>query len=125
MKPTITINENDNLLSLREIKPKKITRATIKSFIKKNRDNLYIKTESSFNGMTDGVDPCHDQSITKAGNTDKNNKYNLGIPGAWFVGSSRDYFNAAEIGPFKGYEIYNCCGQFYLLTKTGVLWNLI
>ena len=100
-------------------KSKKITRATIKSFIRKNKDNLYIKTQSSFNGMTDGVDPCYDQSITKAGKTEKNNKYNLGIPGAWFVGSSRDRFYPAEIGQFKGYEVYNSCGQFYLLIKGG------
>ena len=121
MKATITINKDDNLLSLREIKPKKITRSTIKSFIRKNKDNLYIKTQSSFNGMTDGVDPCHDQTISKASYTDKNNQYNLGVAGAWFVGSSRDYFNYSEIGPFKGYEIYNCCGKFYLLTKGGIL----
>tara|TARA_R110000822_G_scaffold308177_1_gene435888 strand:+ start:164 stop:529 length:366 start_codon:yes stop_codon:yes gene_type:complete len=121
MKATITINEDDNLLSLREIKPKKITLATIKSFIKKNKDNLYIKTESSFNGMTDGVDSCYDQSISKATYTDENNKYNLGIPGAWFVGSSRNSFYYSEIGPFKGYEVYNCCGKFYLLTKEGIL----
>jgi len=100
-------------------KSKKITRATIKSFIKKNRDNLYIKNQSSFNGMTDGVDPCHDQSISKAGSTDKNNQYNLGIPGAWFVGSSRDSFYYSEIGSFKGYEVYNCVGTFYLLIKGG------
>jgi hypothetical protein len=96
---------------------KKITLATIKSFIRKNRDNLYIKNKSSFNGMTDGVDDCYDQSISKAGITEKNNKYNLGIPGAWFVGSSRDSFYIAEFGPYTGYEVYNCCGCFYLLTK--------
>jgi len=33
----------------------KITRTTLKSFIKKNSDNLFVKVESSFDGMTDCV----------------------------------------------------------------------
>ena len=37
---------------------KKITRTTIKSFIKKNFDDLYISTRSRFNGMIDCVDRC-------------------------------------------------------------------
>lgn len=31
----------------------KITRSTIKSFIKNNFNNLYIKTKSRFDGMSD------------------------------------------------------------------------
>jgi len=36
---------------------KKITRATLKSFIKKNKCQLYVKVVSSFDGMTDCVQP--------------------------------------------------------------------
>ena len=43
----------------------KITKATIKSFIKKNFDDLYISTRSRFNGMIDCVDACQDQSFRK------------------------------------------------------------
>ena len=44
---------------------KKITRTTIKSFIKKNFDDLYISTRTRFNGMIDCVDACADQSFHK------------------------------------------------------------
>lgn len=40
---------------------KKITRATIKSFVKKNKDQLYISNKSDFDGMVDGVTECHNQ----------------------------------------------------------------
>ena len=92
---------------------KKITRATIKSFINKNE--IYLKTKSKFDGMTDGCESCYDQSINKAERVEPT-KYNLGIKGAWFVGSSRDYFNAYEENGYTGYEVYNSCGTFYLLT---------
>jgi hypothetical protein len=38
----------------------KFTRASLKSWIKKNKDNLYIKKTSSFNGMIDCVDSVED-----------------------------------------------------------------
>ena len=44
---------------------KKITRTTIKSFIKKNFDDLYISSRSRFNGMIECVDKCHDQEFYK------------------------------------------------------------
>ena len=34
----------------------KITKATVKSFIKKNIDDMYINVRSSFDGMTDGLE---------------------------------------------------------------------
>ena len=92
---------------------KKITKATIKSFINKNE--IYLKRLSKFDGMTDGCEPYYDQSINKAERVEPT-KYNLGIKGAWFVGSSRNYFNAYEENGYTGYEVYNSCGTFYLLT---------
>ena len=92
---------------------KRITKATIKSFINKNE--IYLKKHMEFDGMTDGCEPCYDRSITKAEKVEPT-MHNLGIKGAHFVGSSRDYFNAYEEGDFTGYEVYNCCGTFYLLT---------
>lgn len=90
----------------------KITRTTIKSFIKKNFDNLYIKTKTSFDGMTDCVEAVQDDfhKIIK----EDYNEYTLGIVGAWFVGQSRDYFREYNDGNFKGYEVSNCCGRFIL-----------
>lgn len=38
----------------------KITRSTIKSFIKNNFNNLYIKTKSRFDGMSDCLESVDD-----------------------------------------------------------------
>jgi hypothetical protein len=95
----------------------KITRATIKSFI--NNNEIFIKTKTRFSGYTDCAESCENQSIKKAKILNKDNhnyKYNLGIDGAWFVGGSRDYFEPIQDVHFYGYEVYNSCGTFYLLT---------
>lgn len=99
----------------------KVTRATLKSFIKKNLGNLYIKVNSKFNGMVDCVMPLDDSEyrvakislndfVAPPANT-------LGIDGAWFVGGSRDYFTKIENESFEGYEVYNCVGSFELVVK--------
>lgn len=92
---------------------KKITLATIKSFINKNRNNLFINVQSSFNGMTDGVDPV-DGGFESARATDHVVNNTLGIVGAWFVKRSNDYFTAYDDGKFVGYEVYNSCGTFVI-----------
>jgi len=70
--------------------------------------------------MTDCVENTESSSIKLAERVtegSRNYKYNLGIEGAWFVGSSRDYFEAYEVDDYKGYRVYNCCGSFVLLAK--------
>jgi len=96
---------------------KKATMATIKSFVKKNRQALLIDTESSFDGMQDGVRACEDRGFTPAleGPHPENT---LGIQGAWFVGSSRDYLTPFCKDGLEGYRVYNCCGSFSLAIKT-------
>ena len=70
----------------------KITRATLKSFIRKNKDNLFIHCKRTFNGMTDGVDYIKDSRFREIKETEDMNDMTLGIEGVWCVGSSRDYF---------------------------------
>ena len=94
----------------------KVTLRTIKSFINKNRDNLYIMNKSDFNSMVDCVMPSDDQLFRKAEQVDGHANH-LGIKGAWFVGRSADYFSEYNANGFKGYEVYNCCGSFVLATK--------
>ena len=98
---------------------KKITRTPIKSFIKKNFDDLYISTRPRFNGMIDCVDACADQSFHKVERDERERFHDtsLGIKNAYFVGSSRDYFQPYDLDGFKGYEIYNCVGSFILAVK--------
>ena len=92
---------------------KRITRATFKAFITRNRANLMIRTESSFDGMTDCVErtgarefrPVEDARSGCENNT-------LGIQGVWLVGSSRDWFSAFNADGLTGIHVSNCCGSF-------------
>jgi hypothetical protein len=90
-----------------ELKNKKITLATFKSFIKKS-PKLYVEHKSSFDGMTDCVQrvdrPIKEVSKEKA----------IGMDGVYLVGGSRDRFNYMENDKFVGIEAYNCCGSAIL-----------
>ena len=91
---------------------KKITRATVKSFAKKNRDNdVYINIERNFDGMTDCVQSYTD-GFVKVDLDEKHLFENtLGYAGLWLVGSSRDRFLKYEDEIFEGYSVSNCCGK--------------
>jgi hypothetical protein len=94
---------------------KKITLATVKSFIRKNSGSLSINVCSAFDGMLDGCTSQHAGFVTAQPET-KNVDMTMGIKGAWFVGSSRDYFTAFENDTLVGYEVYNSCGRFIIAT---------
>lgn len=97
----------------------KITKATFKSFVNKNKDRLFIKTLSSFDGMTDCVTEVKD-NFSPAIASDhalKQPAYTLGLHGIWLVGQGRDYFEPYEAEGFKGYEVYNSCGSFIVAVK--------
>jgi len=98
---------------------KKITLATIKSFIRKNKSNLFLNVKSSFDGMTDCIE-FRNYGFNPIKNTEwaqNNHKHTMGIQGAWFVGQSRDYFSEYSKNGFFGYEVSNCCGSFVLAVK--------
>lgn len=97
---------------------KKITKATIKSFIKKNASNLYSLNISSFDGMFDGLVFNKNKEFRKVTfQKDINEEHTFGIEDAWFVGMSRDYFTDFENDSFVGYKVFNSCGSFYLAIK--------
>lgn len=96
---------------------KKITLASVKSFVKKNANKLYIDVRSSFSGYTDGIESVNSGFTLAEIKPNVNYNYNLGIDGAWFVGSSRDYFQAWENETMAGIKVYNSCGSFILATK--------
>ena len=96
------------------MKPKKTTLATLKSFIRKNREALYISVKSQFDGMYDSVMPVenkgfHPAQTAGAGMIDRT----LGISGAW-VCTSGNYITPYDNGSFQGYSVWNCCGEFVL-----------
>lgn len=99
-------------------KDKRITLATLKSFIKKNADKIYIKELSKFNGMIDCVSNVVDDfkhTIFDA----TNHKSTLGYNGIWLVGRSDDRFTAFENSQYIGIEVYNCCGNFIVAIQKG------
>ena len=99
---------------------KKTTLATIKSFVRKNKDNLFIQVESSFSGMTDMVERKDNPTFhaVDAAEVDFDDKHTLGISGFWLVNQSRDSFAPFDDGEFIGYEVYNCCGSTVIAVKT-------
>ena len=107
---------------------KKATRATFKSFVKKNRSELLIKCESHFNGMTDCVEQIKDEftpavdvgmgySHPDGEEYDRTSKNNLGIQGVYLVLGGRDYIDRFETDTLIGLSVYNCCGSFSVAIK--------
>ena len=93
---------------------KKITKATLKSFINKNRKALYINVKSEFDGMTDGCEDRHD-GFKETVKSAYPNEHNLGIVGVWMV--HKNYFYPYNDGTFEGIEYSNCCGRAILAVK--------
>jgi hypothetical protein len=89
---------------------KKITLATVKEFIKKNETALFVKKESSFDGMSDMVEFDKAAEFKAARKTENHIQCTLGIDGVWVVGGSRNWFKKFENENFIGIEINNCCG---------------
>ena len=79
-------------------------------------NDLYLKVESDFDGMTDCVQQIN-SPFTKAEVTERSNENTLGVNGIWVVGQSRDGFRKYEDENYKGYNVYNCCGSFIIANK--------
>jgi hypothetical protein len=94
----------------------KITKATIKKFIRENEGKIFINVKSSFSGMTDCIESV-DDDFSPALKTEQHNEYNLGIMGNWVVNSGRNWFGVYEDEEFKGFEISNCCGRQILAVR--------
>ena len=96
----------------------KPTLATVKRFIKKNFDALFINVKSEFDGMYDGCQTRNAGFQPVQKDNDKvTNDATLGIKGAWFVRSSRDYITPYNEPGFIGFSISNSCGRFILAIK--------
>ena len=95
---------------------KKITTATLKSFVRKNSDQLFINVKSSFDGQVDGCEPCHG-GFKAAVKSEIQEKHTLGFKGIWLVSGSRDYFKAYSENGFEGIEVSNCCGHFIVAVR--------
>lgn len=98
------------------MKTSKITLRTLKSFINKNRGDLYINCKSHFDGMVDCVMPIENAEFTKATATERNLDHTIGISGAWFVLGGSDFYTYYSDGVYTGYEVSNCTGHFIIAT---------
>ena len=95
---------------------KKITLAGLKSFIRKNKDNLYIKVKSDFDGMIDGImEVDMDWKKVEVEKIDFADKNTMGICGAWLVGGSRDRIQITDDGEII--TVGNCCGSWEICRK--------
>ncbi len=96
----------------------KPTRATLKAFIRKNREALHIRVQSSFNSSTDGVEHDRDAGFKPAQDSEWGYTENtLGIAGIWLVGGGRDYIQTYSEGGWFGYSVSNCCGSWTVAVK--------
>lgn len=92
---------------------KKITRATFKAFVRKNRGKLLAKVISDFDGMTDYVEYLEDAEYAPARKAViDSEEHNLGFSAIWLVGHSRDRFKLIDNEKYFGYHVSNCCGSF-------------
>lgn len=90
----------------------KITKATFKSFLKKNQGNVHIHVGSRFDGMYDCVMPTESSAWAPLESSSNPHENNLGYVGIWLVGGSRNSFEPIQKDGFKGIRVYNCCGSF-------------
>ena len=96
----------------------KFTMASVKSFVRKNKGNLMIKTNSSFDGMIDGIRNEQNPEFVKVIETSSHIEHTLGIPGAWFVGGGRDMVDPIKAEDrIVGFKCYNCCGSFEVMVR--------
>ena len=90
---------------------KKITLATLKSFVRKNADALFCQTRSRFDGMTDCIQEVKDCFTSIA------SENAIGHKGVYLVGGSRNRFWHFENESFVGIEVSNCCGRGILAVR--------
>lgn len=83
----------------------KITKATFKSFVRKNEGKLYMDTRSEFSGMIDGLEYKH-EGFKKIDMFDDD-----------LICGSRNYFTEYEDNNYKGIRVSNCCGSYIVCVK--------
>jgi hypothetical protein len=104
---------------------KRTTMATVKSFIRKNRERLLVKTESRFSGMSDMVEETGNSEFVairprtyycretfREIEVSHDEPSSLGIHGVWFVRGGGDSCRPFESETHKGFYVYNCCGSW-------------
>ena len=87
---------------------KKITKTTLKAFIRQAGSRLYVKEISDFNPQTDGITYLK-QRWKKAEADNSCPSYTRGVCGVWVTSSTG--YRVWENEEFIGIYWYNCCGS--------------
>lgn len=96
---------------------KKITAATFKAFVRKNRANLHVMVAREFDGMVDGSVEGS-KVFRPAQPSELSETHTCGVRGVWLVGRSRDWFQPFNKDGFTGIEVSNCCGNYVVAIPT-------
>lgn len=90
---------------------KKLTIATVKSFIRNNLGQLLIQVSYDYDGMADCVASTGSKGFVQILRSENGQtKYDLGLRGVWFVNGPRNYCRQIETATHRGFEVSNCCG---------------
>lgn len=98
-------------MTANELRNKRITLATLKSFIRNSKRQLFVEQHSEFKLMTDMIESV-DRDITPVEKEDA-----IGHKGVWCVFRASNYFKFAEKGGHYGITVCNCCGSWTLWTR--------
>lgn len=99
---------------------KKITKATFKSFLRKNAESLLIRVDGEFDGMTDCRQSTGETKFVPVQKATYPHEENLGYAGMWLVGGGRDYFKPYAKDGLVGIEVWNCCRDFVVAVPASV-----
>lgn len=98
----------------------KITKATFKSFLRKNEGKVLIRVDGAFDGMTDCRQETGQKEFTPLRKDERVWDNNLGYAGVWLVGGSRNSFRPYEKDGLVGIEVWNCVRDFVVAVPAGV-----
>ena len=90
----------------------KITKTTLKSFVTKNINNLYIHKVTSFDGTIDGINKDGRFEKINPKNLDFSKTHSWGI-GLFLSNTTPNFIEKIN----NGFEVSNCCGKFQLITN--------
>jgi hypothetical protein len=98
---------------------KKPTLATVKAFMRRNADNLYVQNLGDYNGMYDAFEYYRGdrpfRSVAGLYNPNKPKDFGIGV---WFVsGAGRNAVRPYSYDGYEGYSVSNCCSDFVVAVK--------
>jgi len=106
-------------MTIQDLKNKKrITLSTLKAFARSNKDRIYAKELSRFDGMVDGISWV-DDGFEKTEITEPTNQCRTGIRKIYTVYGNGNYCEFWENENFAGIKVYNCCGSSVLAIRKG------